>query len=225
MHMGSDVRGVVFDFDGVILESVDVKTRAFVALFDRWPEHADAIRALHLENTGMSRYEKFVRIHRDILGLPLGDEELARLGDEFGRLIRAEMLSCSFVPGARELLERVSVRHRLFIASGTPEEEMRELVEERGLAGYFTGVYGSPASKGEIVRRIIEEHAFDPAELVFIGDALSDYHGARQADVAFVARTSPGSEVEFPAEGVVAKVADMGELDAQWETLFKGYPA
>jgi HAD superfamily hydrolase (TIGR01549 family) len=212
-------RAVVFDFDGVILESVDVKTRAFVALFDRWPEHADEIRRLHLENTGVSRYEKFVRIHRDILGLPLDDAEKERLGRDFGRLIREEMLSCEFVTGARELLERFAVSYTLFVASGTPEEEMREIVSARGLDRFFKAVYGSPASKAEIMRRILTKHELAPNEVVFVGDALSDYEGARAVDVPFVARIPPGGPQIFPTAGVLATVSDLRELDRQWDRL------
>jgi HAD superfamily hydrolase (TIGR01549 family) len=212
-------RAVVFDFDGVILESVDVKTRAFVALFDRWPEHADEIRQLHLENTGVSRYEKFVRIHRDILGVPLDDDEKARLGSDFGRLIREEMLSCEFVPGARELLERFAASYRLFVASGTPEDEMREIVSARGLDDFFEAVYGTPASKAEIMRRILTERELNANEVVFVGDALSDYEGARAVDVPFVARVAPGDESIFPGEGVLATVSDLSELARRWDSL------
>ena len=212
-------RAVVFDFDGVILESVDVKTRAFVALFDHWPEHAESIRRLHLDNAGMSRYEKFARIHRDILGVPLDDTERARLGRDFGRLIREEMLSCEFVAGARELLERFAASYTLFVASGTPEEEMREIVSARGLDRFFTEVYGSPASKAEIMRRILAEHELSSKEVVLVGDALSDYEGARAVDVPFVARVPPGDASIFPGDGVLATVADLRELARRWDAL------
>jgi len=212
-------RAVVFDFDGVIVESVDVKTRAFVALFDRWPEHAESIRRLHLDNAGLSRYEKFVRIHRDILDVPLDDAEKERLGRDFGRLIREEMLTCEFVRGARELLEQFASSYTLFVASGTPELEMREIVSERGLDRFFKDVYGSPASKAEIMRLILTEHELAPYEVVFVGDALSDYEGARAVDVPFVGRVPPGDASIFPDDGVLATVSDLRELALRWEEL------
>jgi HAD superfamily hydrolase (TIGR01549 family) len=221
----SELRAVVFDFDGVILESVDVKTRAFAALFADWPEHEDEIVGLHVENAGISRFEKFVRIYRDILRLPLTDAELARLGDDFAKLIRAEMQSCAFVPGARELLDELAKRYPLFIASGTPEAEMREIVDQRGLGSLFTGVYGSPAKKGAILRHISDEHGFATDELVFVGDALSDYEGAREAGVAFVARMAPDGVVEFPEEHVLATVADLHELAEQWPGITRTWQA
>jgi len=222
----SGLRAVVFDFDGVILESIDVKTRAFVALFDRWPEHADAIRRLHLDNPGMPRFDKFERIHRDILGLPLDEEESARLGREFGQLIREEMLTCEFVAGARELLGRLVGSYPLYVASATPEPEMREIVAERALARFFTVVYGSPAPKAEILRRILADNDLAPDEIVFVGDALSDYNAARDVGARFIARVPPGGEIAFPTDGVTATVPDLVELDRRWdelETAFAGW--
>lgn len=217
--MSDKLRAVVFDFDGIILESIDVKARAFVALFDRWPEHADAIRRLHLDNAGMSRYEKFERIHRDILDVPLDDEESARLGRDFGSLIREEMLSCEFVAGAPELLQRLADAYPLYVASATPEGEIREIVAERGLARFFAAVYGSPMSKADILRHILVQNDFAPSEAVFVGDALNDYEAARAVGVAFVARVPVNGDVIFPKDGVTMTVTDLIELDRDWDEL------
>jgi len=213
------LRGVVFDFDGVILESLDIKARAFVALFSEWPEHEKEIVRLHLDNAGVSRFDKFAWIYRDILRKPLPDGGLERLGDEFSQLVLDEIMRCEFVRGAPELLERLAGHYELFVASATPEEEIREIVRGRGLDRFFAAVYGSPATKTEILRRIVDERGLSPAELLFVGDALSDYQGARSVGLAFVGRMPAAGGVEFPAEGVVATVADLAELDARWAEI------
>ena len=54
------IKAIIFDFDGVIVESMDIKTQAFAHLFRKCSE--DIIKKviqLHLDNGGMSRYEKF----------------------------------------------------------------------------------------------------------------------------------------------------------------------
>src|SRR5690606_22889470 len=45
-----EASAVIFDFDGVILESVKVKTDAFKELFSDYPEHLEAIVAYHENN-------------------------------------------------------------------------------------------------------------------------------------------------------------------------------
>ena len=73
------IRAILFDFDGVILESVDVKTKAFAELFKDFPEHVDQIVQYHIDNMGVSRFDKFRYIYRYILKRKLSDEKFTEL--------------------------------------------------------------------------------------------------------------------------------------------------
>ena len=53
------IKAIFFDFDGVILESVSIKGDVFQKLFADYPEHLAEILNYHLENGGVSRYDKF----------------------------------------------------------------------------------------------------------------------------------------------------------------------
>ncbi|MEX2195753.1 MAG: HAD family hydrolase [Thermoleophilaceae bacterium] len=209
---------VIFDFDGVILESADIKTRAFARLFESHAEHVQAIVDLHLELAGVSRFEKFRLIYRDILDLPLDEAEMERLGTEFSGIALEEILRCPFVPGAREFLKARHESHALYVASGTPEEELRGIVRDRDLARYFRGVYGTPALKADISLRILEERSAEPSEAVFVGDAMTDLEGARGAGVPFVGRVAPGDPDPFASEDVPV-VADLRELALEWPRI------
>ena len=217
----SPTRAVIFDFDGVILESAEIKTRTFARLFEDegHSEHVPEIVALHLRLAGVSRFEKFRLIYSEILDRPLDDAELERLGEEFSRIALDEVLACPFVPGAHELLERLHGDGKLlFVASGTPHEELVGIVAARELDRFFRGVNGSPATKGEISRRILVEHRLAPTEALFVGDATTDLEGAREAGVPFVGRRPADVENPFADEGVPT-VADMAELDTGLEEL------
>ena len=217
--MSAEPRVIIFDFDGVVLESADIKTRAFALLFDEHPdEHVEAIVELHLRLAGVSRYEKFKLIYEDILELPLDDDELQRLGEEFSRIALEEILSCEFVTGAREFLQRRHRSHALYVASGTPEEELRHIVRQRRLERFFRGVYGTPAVKADISRRILEETGAEPHEAVFIGDATTDLEGAREAGVPFIGRRPPDGPDPFEGEAVPV-VADLDELGREWPRI------
>src|SRR5690625_954567 len=139
-----DASAVIFDFDGVILESVDVKTDAFKELFRAYPEHQEAIVAYHENHLGVSRYHKFAWIYQELLGTMLSPSEEKRLGQQFSDLVLGKLLDCPFVPGAVELLEELKERHvPAFVASGTPQNELNWLVAHRGLSAYFQEVWGS----------------------------------------------------------------------------------
>lgn len=211
-------KAIVFDFDGVILESMDVKTRAFRDLFNDRPQHQDQIVRFHLDNGGMSRFEKFRIIYRDILKVPLSEEEFERLTGEFSQLVLEEVLRCPFVPGAQEFLKRYHERYALFVASGTPESELRLIVGERNLSGFFRQVFGSPRTKSQLLEDIIVSNSYSPDEAVFIGDSKNDYSAAIETSIPFVGRVPSGAGNPFPENGTVAIVQDLYELDNIWQT-------
>ena len=217
--MSCRIRAIVFDFDGVILESLDIKTRAFVELFRDHPEHHEAIARHHLENAGVSRYEKFRWIHEELLGCELDLAASARLGDTFSEIVYREILTCPFVEGAEAFLRAAAGRYLLFVASGTPEQELRDIVARRGLASLFTAIEGTPRTKGAIIRDLMAGHGLKTDEVVFVGDALADMEGARESGVGFIARVPAGEESIFLPGSAIATVADLAELDARWPEI------
>ena len=79
---------LILDFDGVIVESIPLKTVAFRQVFSfAPPEHLDEIITFHLENGGMSRYDKFRYIYANILNEPLTPEQEERLASKYADLI------------------------------------------------------------------------------------------------------------------------------------------
>ncbi|MHA2052898.1 MAG: HAD family hydrolase [Candidatus Hodarchaeales archaeon] len=185
---------VVFDFDGVILESCDIKTVAFRKLFQDFPEHVEDFVEFHLKNMGVSRYKKFTHFYNNILDKPVDDKKLVELGSKFSDLVLDEIKICNFVPGALEFLENHSNRFKFFIASGTPQLELRTIVRERGLESFFKGIYGSPATKSGIIKKIMKEEHLKKEELVFIGDSETDFKEALKAQVQFIYRISRSTD-------------------------------
>ena len=192
------LKAVFFDFDGVILESADIKTAAFAALFDGFPKHRSRILAYHLGNAGLSRFKKFDHIYRNILKRPLPPSERRRLGAAFSRLVLEKVLASPAVAGAGELLRRYGPRLRLFVLSGTPQAELRRIVKRRGFSDFFRGVYGSPRTKEDLLTSLLRRHRLSPAETAYVGDAMSDFRAASSRDIPFVGRVPRGRRSPFP---------------------------
>jgi beta-phosphoglucomutase-like phosphatase (HAD superfamily) len=189
------LKAVILDFDGVILESVNIKGWVMEELFKDYPLHVKDILDYHYSNGGVSRFDKFRHIYRNILKQPLSEEHFKALCDRFGALSVERVLAVDFVPGAREFLEAFHRRLPLFIVSGTPHEEIRHIVQARGLAPMFKGVYGSPCGKNAWTRQILKEGPFRPEEVLWVGDALSDLEAARDSGIAFAARIAGPKDV------------------------------
>lgn len=180
---------IVFDFDGVLVESGDVKTQAFAHLFAHEdPEVTKRIIAYHVANGGVSRFEKFRVIYRDILRRPLAEETFQYLCDAFAAQVVDRVVAAPWVPGAREFLERHTGRDRMFIVSGTPEQELKQIVHRRGMECWFTEVRGSPEPKEALFASLLAQYDLAPTHMVFVGDALSDWVTSRNVGVPFVWR-------------------------------------
>ena len=203
----------MFDFDGVLVESVDVKTRAFASLYEEHgKEVAAAVVDYHLTHGGLSRYEKFRHCHRALLGRELGAEEERSLGERFAALVEDAVVAAAWIPGAREFLEAWRGRLPLFVASGTPEEELLRIVRRRNMAHYFAGVGGTPASKGQLIAGFARAAGVPPARVLMVGDSTTDYEGARAAGSDFAAVASPSTARLGPGVPVLEDLRGLAGL-------------
>lgn len=183
------VQAVVFDFDGVLVESVNVKTEAFAALYAPYGEDVvQRVVAHHCEHGGVSRFEKFKLYHAQFLGVELSDSDVEKLAEQFSQLVEQRVTAAPYVEGAREVLEQYYPYIPLFVASGTPQTELQRIVQQRGMARYFQGVFGSPTRKPDIIRSILNEYGLVAQHVLMVGDAMTDYDAAQETGLQFVGR-------------------------------------
>ncbi len=176
-----------FDFDGVLADSVEVKTRAFAKLFEPYgPEVVRKVIDHHRRHGGMTRVKKFRHYHNEYLDKNLNDEEMADLCRRFSVLVVDEVVAAPEIQGAGEFLTKWYKRLPCFVISATPEEEMREIVQRRGMAGYFREVLGAPADKEQNLRSLVDKYGLSPSKCCFFGDATSDYQAARACGTYFI---------------------------------------
>jgi phosphoglycolate phosphatase-like HAD superfamily hydrolase len=195
---------IFFDFDGVIVESTGIKTEAFRKLFSDRPAHVDEIVAYHKEKEGVSRFEKFRYIYAHILHEDLTGEKEEELGRRFSELVLEGVKRCPLVPGTIEFLEGYHKKLPLFVVSATPDQELKDIISERGLGRFFRGVFGSPASKADVMKRTISQMGLKGKDALFVGDTLSDYRHSLEAGVRFVGREI-GDRKPFPSDTITIK--------------------
>ena len=214
-------KAIALDFDGVVLESAEIKTQAFSGVFKNYPKHLEAIINHHLNNVGVSRYEKFKFVYKSILKVELTEKEMKRLGECFTELSLEKVKACVEVPGALEFLKEVYGRYSLFIVSGTPQKELEEVIEFRGLSGYFTKIFGSPPAKNKIFSEILNHWSLKAHEVLFVGDSMTDYKEAHLIGVPFIGRKGPEGET-FDSINVPT-ISDLSELRSLVDSNDKRY--
>jgi phosphoglycolate phosphatase-like HAD superfamily hydrolase len=202
---------VFFDFDGVLAESTDIKVRAFTELYkEHGPQVLAQVLAHHRAHGGVSRIQKIRHCHREILGIPLEPEEVMALGRRFSALVVDAVVASDWVDGARTLLDGLVGRLPLFVVSGTPEPELREIVHRRDMDGYFTEVRGSPPDKITVINELLGAHDLPAERVLFVGDAMTDHDAAQATGLRFIGRVPPGEESPFPP--ATAVVPDLTAL-------------
>ncbi len=190
--------GIVFDFDGVILDSVEVKTEAFGEIYKKYGEEVvSKVKQYHLLHGGVSRFEKFKYFHNEILGIEIDEIEINNLAKQFNELVFEKVIASPYIFGAKEYIQKVFHSHVLFICTGTPENEMLEILTSLNLINYFKAVYGSPTKKKVILDELMDKFKINANNLVYFGDAMTDYEAATAKNIDFIG-VNNGNPSPFP---------------------------
>lgn len=206
---------LIFDCDGVILENMDVKIRAFERIGGEVSrEMGERLAMYHAMHGGVSRYEKFAWLYRQAYGRNISPEESEALNRRFVEYALEEVAVSPLVRGTQEVLDHWKGRVPMYVASGAPQEELVFLLEKRGLAHYFNAMYGYPPPKEHLLPRILKEVGCPPGEAVMVGDSGYDLRAAEHAGTLFYGRGELFKGGDYPWH------EDMTRLNGYLENLY-----
>src|SRR5205085_10756630 len=115
-------RAFVFDFDGTLVDSNQLKLKAFGTLFAKFPEQLPAIMKYCQERLDLVRFEKFRYIYENILRLHYTAEAEAALDKEFTGLTTSAVVDAVEIEGASAFLKKIHTIRRTAVLSSTPTE-------------------------------------------------------------------------------------------------------
>jgi len=188
---------IIYDFDGVICDSVNVKTEAFVELYKSYgPEIQAQVKEYHLLNGGISRFEKFRYFQSVLLKKKVSENEIIELSDQFTALVKEKVIASDYIKGAYEFIKKNAFKKQ-FICTGTPETEILEISDRKGISSFFQQLYGSPKTKTEIINIILKHTKVNRDTCIFFGDAMTDYIAAQICEIPFIGIENP--ETTFPS--------------------------
>lgn len=179
---------IIFDFDGVILDSMSVRDSGFRNIFSEFDK--DAVEKLvkyNRKNGGLSRFHKIKYFYEEILKLDI-DEDLVNIyAEKFTEIMKRELVNPQYIiKDAIGFINNNKDIKKMYIASGSENKELNYLCKELGISDYFIEIYGSPTHKNEIVKNILENNKYDISKAVLIGDSINDYEAAKVNKIDFI---------------------------------------
>jgi len=182
---------VFWDFDGVIKDSLDVKTKAFESLFLSFGEDvASKVSEHHKSNGGVSRFEK-LPLYLSWADEPATPEQVADYCDIFAKSVKQSVIDSPWVPGVREYLLQNYSKQYFVLVTATPQEEVEEILSALGIKECFREIFGSPITKKDAISIVLRRQKFDPSQALMIGDAETDMTAAEANSVSFLLRRTP----------------------------------
>lgn len=178
-------KNIFFDFDGVIVDSNEIKSNAFFKLFESYDlKIAKKILKHHKDNIGMSRFDKF----QFYLKYYIKDNSLDMnyLEKKFSNLVVQKVIESEFIKGAKEFLNTNYNNFNFFLCTSTPQKEIQKILSKKNIYHFFKKIYGSPINKVEQINNIVKDFKIDKKKSIFIGDSINDYQSAKSCDIKFI---------------------------------------
>ncbi|PIB23374.1 HAD family hydrolase [Maribacter sp. 4G9] len=192
------LKNIFFDFDGVLAESVSAKTKAFREMYQPYGTAiADKVVDYHINNGGISRFEKFKYWEKTFFGKELDQEEINKMADKFSNLVLEKVIESKPVQESIWFLDKYYKKLRFWVITGTPTSEIKIIASKRNMAHFFEGLYGSPKNKRYWTEYLLEEYGLNRDETLFLGDATTDMDAAQFSDLHFALRDNEENEGLF----------------------------
>ena len=181
-------KNILWDFDGVILDSMEVRSWGFREIFkDFSSELVDKLIEYHLENGGLSRYVKIRYMYETLLGKSITDEEVLEYAENFSKLMKIELTNPkNLIMDAVDFIKENYQNYNFHIVSGSDQKELRFLCKELKIEQYFISIHGSPTPKKQLVKDLMMKHNYEISATSLIGDSINDYEAAVNNSIKFM---------------------------------------
>ena len=184
------IKNIIFDFDGVILESNDVKIDGFYKLFESFGEsNANMISQYFKNNAGLSRYDIIKYFFLEVCNKNINDEMLYKYSNKYSAIVKDKVIKTKFVDGFKSFVSEY-YEYKLFVVSSSDEQDLKYICERLNILKYFREILGSPIKKDINIAHIVDKYNLQKKETIYIGDSITEYYATVKNDLTFVGRNS-----------------------------------
>lgn len=183
-----EYKTIVFDCDGVILNSNKTKVNAYYAVAKKMggtDAEAQALVEHHIAKGSFPRNGKIEYYLNHIKKEPITATLMQQYMLAFDEYLDTALLECEVAPNL-SALKAATPQARWMLLSGGDQAELRRVFPKRNLAHLFeAGIFGGPDQKEEVLARE-KQNGNIQLPALFVGDSKYDHQAATGAGLDFV---------------------------------------
>lgn len=182
------IKVIFWDFDGVLMDSNRVRDMGFEHVLAKFPkDQVDQLIAFHKSNGGLSRYVKFRYFFEEIRKENVSDNQILFWADRFSHIMKESLVNPELlIDETFSFVKENQGKYIMHITSGSDQEELLFLCKSMRIDHFFSSIHGSPKSKTEWVKELLEVHSYNTSECVLIGDSINDFEAALTNKIKFI---------------------------------------
>ena len=191
--MVSNYKYILWDFDGVIIDSNHARVLGFERVLSEYPKNqVDQLLEYHARNGGLSRYVKFRYFFEDIRDEEVSEDRILGLANQFSEIMKEILTNTGLlIIDSIEFIRENHSKYHMHIVSGSDGAELRYLCTQLDIAHFFNSITGSPAPKTDLVKQLIDSNEIVGSEACLIGDAGNDFDAAYANGIDFYGYNNP----------------------------------
>jgi phosphoglycolate phosphatase-like HAD superfamily hydrolase len=189
----TDYDVILWDFDGVIMDSMPIRSKGFEIVLKNFPEEQiEQLMIYHNENGGLSRYVKFRYFFEVIRNEKVTEEQIAILAHRFSEIMLQNLTDNSLlIKDTLNFIIKYYQKISMHVVSGSDGNELKLLCQNLKIDKYFKSIHGSPTPKNVLVSQVLIENNYSINRVALIGDSRNDLEASQINKIDFFGYNNP----------------------------------
>ena len=184
--MFKNIKNIFWDFDGVLIDSNNIRTNGFREIFHEHPRNlVDQLIEYHFKNGGLSRYDKIKYFYEKILKKSISKTQVVEYSNSYKSIMLNHLLNKKFLINDSLNFIKNNNSKNMFLVSASDEKELTIICEYLDLKKYFIEIKGSRTTKKNNLKNLLCEYNLESVDSVLIGDSFNDYEAAKFNEINF----------------------------------------
>ncbi len=215
------IRTLIFDFDGVLVDSNAIKQNAYLHIFKPLNVPAEVVEATIRSHPHADRFGVIRAVLSNRHWLAKESANLLKsLAAQYNELCEESTVKCPEIDGASEILPDLARRYVTAVNSDTPRKILVRIIRQRGWESWFRAIRGRPESKAQNLHSILADAGTAPRDSLFIGDHQTDWNAAVLVGCHFAGLENSFNDFKSRPPTLIQSLRQLPGLLAQENTVY-----